>query len=263
MPRTRQATHALDRTDPADAQPLLYTKYADWWPLLSAPDDYAEDAAAYHEIICRHARTPSRTMLELGSGGGNTASFLKHHYRMTLCDRSTQMLEVSQKLNPDCEHTQGDMRSIRLQRRFDAVFIHDAIGYMRTPADLQAALQTASKHCNPGGICLFVPDYTLESFRPATYHGGHDGPAASMRFLQWDHDPVPGDGQYQIDFAYLFRTAGQTHPEVSGETHVCGLFRKNDWLQWMRAADLKATSETIETDQLEPGLYRVFVGIRK
>jgi hypothetical protein len=105
-----------------------------------------------------------------------------------------------------------------------------------------------------------VPDYTTETFRPATYHGGHDGPNASMRFLQWDHDPIPGDGQYQIDFAYLFKRPDAKQPEAIGETHICGLFRKPDWLKWIRAAGFKADSETIETDQLEPGMYRVFVG---
>jgi SAM-dependent methyltransferase len=245
---------------PPDTQPLLYSKYAAWWPLLSAPEEYEEDAAAYHAIICENARHPRGTMLELGSGGGNTASFLKRHYTITLCDRSEQMLDVSRKRNPTCEHIQGDMRTIRLERQFDIVFIHDAIGYMCTPADLQATLQTAFLHCKPGGMALFVPDYTAEVFRPATYHGGHDGPNASMRFLQWDHDPIPGDGKYQIDFAYLFRPEGASFPEISGETHICGLYRKSDWLKWIRAAGFKASSETIETDQLEPGHYRVFIG---
>jgi ubiquinone/menaquinone biosynthesis C-methylase UbiE len=40
-----------------------------------------------------HAGRARGTMLELGSGGGNTASFLKRHYRITLCDRSEQMLD--------------------------------------------------------------------------------------------------------------------------------------------------------------------------
>lgn len=246
-----------------ETEPLLYTRYADWWPLLSAPEEYEEDAALYHEIICSHSPRPPRTLLELGSGGGNTASFLKQHYAITLCDRSEPMLAVSRKLNPTCAHLQGDMRTIRLAHQFDVVFIHDAIGYMATPADLQAALRTAYQHCNPGGIALFVPDYTAEVFRPATYHGGHDGNGASMRFLQWDHDPVPGDGQYQVDFAYLLRPAGAVRPEVSGETHICGLFSKTEWLKWMRAAGFKATSDTIETDQLEPGMYRVFIGIKR
>ena len=59
---------------------------------------------------------------------------------MTLVDRSAGMLAVSQRLNPECEHVLGDMRTVRLNRLFDAVLIHDAIMYMLSLADLLQAL---------------------------------------------------------------------------------------------------------------------------
>ena len=250
----------MKKTQQADKALLLYTKYASWWPLLSAPEEYAEDAADYHRIMQKYHKGSPVTLLELGSGGGNNASYLKAHYTMTLCDQSEQMLAVSRILNPECEHIQGDMRSLRLNRQFDIVFIHDAIGYMATEHDLKQALQTAYLHCKPGGVALFTPDYTTETFRSATHHGGHDGNRAAMRFLQWDHDPIPDDGQYQIDFAYLFRSPDTPEPEVIGETHICGLFRKQDWLQWLQETGFTPKSEVIETDELEPGMYRVFIG---
>jgi trans-aconitate methyltransferase len=46
---------------------------------------------------------------------------------LTPVDLSTEMLAISRTLNPECEHIAGDMRTSRLERRFDAVFIHDAI----------------------------------------------------------------------------------------------------------------------------------------
>jgi hypothetical protein len=38
--------------------------------------------------------------------------------------------------DPECEHLQGDMRELRIDRTFDAVFVHDAIAYMTTEEDL-------------------------------------------------------------------------------------------------------------------------------
>ena len=35
---------------------------------------------------------------------------------------------------------------------FDAVFVHDAVVYMTTEADLALAIKTAFVHCRPGGI---------------------------------------------------------------------------------------------------------------
>jgi len=66
---------------------------------------------------------------------------------MTLVDRSPEMLTVSRALNPDCEHIEGDMRTVRLGRVFDAVLIHDPIMYMTTEPDLRSAMATAFAHC--------------------------------------------------------------------------------------------------------------------
>src|SRR5512142_3025896 len=134
------------------ALPALYRELAGWFHLLTAPEDYTEESALYTKTIVGACATPPRTLLELGSGGGNNASHMKAHFQMTLTDLSAEMLDVSRRLNPECEHIQGDMRSVRLGRLFDAVFIHDAISYMLTEADLARAIETAYIHCRPGGL---------------------------------------------------------------------------------------------------------------
>ena len=158
-----------------DGAPKLYGELASWWPLLSSPTNYAEEAAFYERTLLAACEQPARTLLELGSGGGNNASYLKQRFEMTLVDPSPGMLEVSRRLNPDCEHIEGDMRSVRLGRVFDCVFIHDAIVYMTSESDLRAAIETAFVHCRPDGAALFAPDHVRENFRPSTDHGGHDG----------------------------------------------------------------------------------------
>ena len=102
---------------------------------------------------------PPRTVLELGSGGGNNASHLKARFDMVLVEPSAGMRAVSRALNPECEHIDGDMRTVRLGRQFDAVFVHDAVCYMTTESDLRLAIETAFVHCRPGGVALFAPDF--------------------------------------------------------------------------------------------------------
>src|SRR6185503_21114943 len=114
------------------------------------------------------------TVLELGRGGGNNASQLKARFEMLLVEPAAGMLALSRVLNPECEHVQGDMRTVRLGRQFDAVFVHDAVAYMTTEADLRMVIETAFVHCRPGGAALFAPDHIRENFRPSTDHGGHD-----------------------------------------------------------------------------------------
>ncbi len=184
--------NAASHTEPGEGeQPKLYDELASWFHLLTAPADYAEEAAFYRSALIDACDAPPRTLLELGSGGGNNASHLKAHFEMTLVDRSPGMLDVSRGLNPQLEHIEGDMRTVRLDRLFDAVFVHDAVMYMTTEADLRAAMETAFVHCRPGGAALFAPDHVRENFRPTTKHGGHDGDGRSFRYLEWVWDPDP------------------------------------------------------------------------
>lgn len=220
----------MDRPTPHSGVPKLYANLASWWPLLSAPEDYAEEAEFFWRTLLADGREPPRTILELGSGGGNTASHLKAHARLTLVDRSAGMLAVSRALNPECEHVEGDMRIVRLGRLFDAVFVHDAIVYMTTEDDLRRAIETCFVHCRPGGATLIAPDFVRENFRPSTDLGGEDGSGRSLRYLEWTWDPDPDDTSYLVDYAYLLREADGV-VRVEHDRHVEGLFSRDDWLR--------------------------------
>jgi len=232
--------------------PLLYTDLAPWFHLLTHPVDYVEEAAIFQKILEGSGVTPLETLLELGSGGGNNASHLKRRFRLTLTDLSPGMLALSRTINPECEHLQGDMRSVRLGRAFDAVFIHDAICYMTSEDDLLRALQTAYIHCRPGGVALFVPDHTREGFRPTTDSGGHDGEARALRYLEWSWDPDPNDSTYLIDFAYLLREA-DGRVSCFHDRHTLGLFPTQTWLDLIAAAGFQPAALPFDHSEVEPG----------
>ena len=247
-------------TDKGGARPAkLYRELADWWPLVSAPAEYVEEAAFYQRALLENCARPAETLLELGSGGGNNASHLKARFDLTLVDRSPNMLRVSRALNPECEHVEGDMRSVRLGRQFDCVFVHDAVVYMTTEDDLRRAIETAYLHCKPGGAALFAPDHVRENFRPpVTDCGGHDGGGRGLRYLEWTWDPEPADSTYTVDYVYLLRDRdGSTR--VEWERHVEGLFARGDWLRLTAAAGFEPTVIPFNHSELEPGTYELFV----
>jgi SAM-dependent methyltransferase len=241
--------------------PKLYSQLADWWPLLSAPEEYAEEAALYQRELIERAKRPLATLLELGSGGGNNAAHLKRRFAMTLVEPSPGMLAVSRQLNPDCEHVQGDMRTVRLGRRFDAVFVHDAVVYMTNEADLRAAMETAFIHCEPGGVALFAPDHIRENFASSADHGGHDGGDRAIRYLEWTWDPDRSDNTYLVDYAYILRDCDGSI-RVEHDRHVEGLFARADWLRWLAEAGFQPEAVPVEHSELEPGQYEIFVAIR-
>jgi SAM-dependent methyltransferase len=242
-------------------EPRMYGDLAGWWPLLSAPAAYAEEAGIYRRLLDGAGDRPPETVLELGSGGGNNASHLKTHYRLTLVDLSAGMLEVSRELNPGCEHVQGDMRTVRLGRSFDAVFVHDAVNYMTTVEDLAKAMETAFVHCRPGGAALFAPDQLRETFRTGTDVGGHDGDGRAARFLEWTWDPDPLDTTFTVDYAYLLREADGS-VRVEHDRHVEGLFPRATWLSLLAEAGFEARAVPVEHSELEPGSYELFVATR-
>lgn len=218
----------------------LYTELAHWWPLLSAYEDYADEAEFFRQVLVSAGLPPSPSLLELGSGGGNNAYYLKRTFpHMTLADLSPGMLAVSRALNPECEHIQGDMRSLRLGREFDAVFIHDAIDYMTTSADLRQALETAYVHCRVGGVALFVPDHVRETFQPSTDSGGEDGDGRALRYLEWTYDPDESDTTCVTEFAYLLREGQQT-AHMEHDVHICGLFPRAEWLRHLHELGFQA-----------------------
>jgi SAM-dependent methyltransferase len=240
-------------------QPRLYDELADWFHLLTAPEDYADEAELYRGLLTEACAETPRTVLELGSGGGNNASHLKAHFELTLVDRSPQMLELSRSLNPECRHVTGDMRDVRLGETFDAVFVHDAVAYITTEADLAATIVTAAEHVRPGGAALFVPDYVRERFEERTGTGGHDGPDRGLRYLEWMTDPDPADTTYVSDFAYLLRDERGVRCEL--DRHVCGLFPRATWLELIETAGLQARSHVTADDE-EPAGAELFVGLK-
>lgn len=238
----------------------FYQDYAHWWPLMSAPADYREEAELFAQALLADAKNEIRTVLELGSGGGNNACYLKSRFDMTLVEPALGMLEVSRALNPECRHLQGDMRTVRLGRSFDAVFVHDAVAYMTSEADLRAAIETARVHCRPGGVVLFAPDYIQETFRESVDDGGEDGECRSLRWMEWVTDPDPTDGVYTVDYAFMMREGAQPI-QVVHDRHEEGLFPRAAWLRCLEKGGFTARSVSIEHSKLEPDSYQVFLGI--
>lgn len=238
----------------------FYSDLAEWWPLISPPEDYAEEAAFVAGLL-GSASIPVREILELGSGGGHNAVHLKQHFDLTLVDLSDEMLDVSRRLNPQCDHHPGDMRSVRLGRTFDAVFVHDAVDYMTDEDDLRRAAETAFVHCRAGGIAVLVPDSTVESFEEGTDHGGSDAAdGRGVRYLEWAWDPDPADTWTLTEYAFVLRDADGS-ARVVHETHRTGLFGRDTWLRVL--ADAGFEPEVVAEETTEDRTPReLFVGRR-
>ncbi|HKE86080.1 MAG TPA: class I SAM-dependent methyltransferase [Vicinamibacterales bacterium] len=220
--------------------PILYDELAEWWPLFSPPEHYVEEADDLKRRL--RPRVSGGALLELGSGGGSLASHLKQHFTLTLTDCSPSMLAVSRAINPECEHLVGDMRALRLSRKFDVVLVHDAIMYATDADSVRATLETAALHCRPGGTVVVLPDFVRETFTPGTDDGGQDAPdGRGLRYLEWCWDPNPDDDTYVVHYAFLLRDAAGA-VRVVHDRHVEGLFARARWMAWFNDVGLSVES---------------------
>ncbi|MBZ5199936.1 class I SAM-dependent methyltransferase [Planomicrobium chinense] len=230
----------------------LYKELAEWWPLMSPHTEYEEEAGLYLEIIRRY-HPGVRTAVEFGSGGGSNAYYFKQHFSMVLTDLSPDMLEISRKLNPECDHIQGDMRSLDLGSQFDLVFIHDAIMYLTTAADLLEVMHNAKKHLNENGILLIMTDHFTETFQTETSHGGIDQGKKGMRYLEWTYDSDPDDHVTETEYVYVMRDEeGNVFREY--DRAESGLFSMAEWEELLAEAGFKAHFERVEYTSIE-GTY--------
>lgn len=213
---------------------LLYGELVPFYHLLDPLEEHADEGEAFGEVL-RAAVPGARRLLELGSGAGHGAHYVKTYFEhVTLSDISPPMLARSRVLNPECEHVEGDMRTARLGQTFDCVLIHDAIAYMTTPDDLRATAATTFEHLVPGGSALVVPDCVKETFKEFHEdHAGDDG-ERSLRCMSWSYDPDPTDDVALGDFAFLLREGGEVR--AVHDRHEFGLFTTQTWLEVWRGA---------------------------
>jgi len=242
-------------------QNRLYDEFAHLWVLISDPKDYAPEAAFWKKAL-RDKLGPGRhEIMKLGVGGGNNLSHLKNEFKATAVDISDKMLDNSRRLNPEVEHLVGDMRTVRLGRKFKAVLIHDAINYMLTEDDLRAAFRTAAEHLDPGGVFITSPDYTTETFVDGVVrHGSGADENTRLVHIEYEFDPDSNDTTYEYLMIYLIREKGQLR--IEHDRHVGGLFREARWLELIEEAgfEVEKYAYDVHDDNRQSFL---FVGVRK
>ena len=220
-------------------QHRLYSDLAHLWPIFSPPGDYADDADHWRQALRQRLGPGRHSVLELGSGGGHTLSHLATDFDITAVDLSPQMLALSQRLNPHVPHHVGDMRTVRLERKFSAVAIHDAVCYLLSEADLRATFATARAHLEPGGILLLSPDYLKDSFQgPRVLHWICGQPSQELTVIEYCHDPNPDDTTIESVFFFILQSEGGLR--IEQDRHTTGLFPSSTWLGLLDEAGFDA-----------------------
>lgn len=234
----------------------LYGDLAWTWPIISPVEDYIEETELFSKLIREHSKIEVKTLLHLGCGGGHNDYIFKKHFKVTSADISEDMLRLAKKLNPEVNYQYGDMRTIQLEERFDAVTILDSINYIRTVEDLQRTFITTYKHLKPGGVFLtFVEQITGQFKQNNTTCSTHYKGDVEITFIENYYNPDPNDTNYEATFIYLIRVGGKL--EVHTDRHLCGIFKLETWLELLKATgfevkQVKFTHSTFTEGESNP-----------
>jgi SAM-dependent methyltransferase len=140
--------------------PEPFDAYGSYYDLLYRDKDYGAEVEYVHGLLARHG-IAGRELLEFGSGTGKHGRLLAQRgYRVLGIEVAAEMVARAASA-PGFETKQGDIRTVRLGRTFDAVLsLFHVISYQTGNADVQAVFARAAEHLRPGGLFIFDVWYT-------------------------------------------------------------------------------------------------------
>lgn len=187
---------------------------------------------------------------------------LKKHFQITGIDISEKMLDLARKLNPESRYLLGDMRTFRIEEKFDVVLIYDSVNYMLTDDDLQSAFKTAFHHLKSGGIMFTCVEQTPETFRQSfTKHTSRKSGDIQLTYIEHFYDPDKSDTTYETIFVYLIRKNGIL--EIETDRHVCGIFSLETWEWLLKETGFDSRRDAFRHSTFSPGEeYPILVGIK-
>jgi SAM-dependent methyltransferase len=184
---------------------------AAYYDLLYDDREYEREAESLAGLLRRYAPA-TRSLLEFGSGTGRHARLLAAMgFAVTGVERSPRMLA---RAVPG-DYVQADIRTVALDRQFDAVFsLFHVMSYQTSNDDVLAVLGRAGEHLRPGGLFVFDFWYT-----PAVLTQG-----AGTRVKRVGNDaievlrvaePVLMPNLNRVDVNYRFRATDRATGRVS------------------------------------------------
>lgn len=222
----------------------------------------------FEAMFDRYLGTSPGSILDIGCGTGRDLNFLAQRCSDCLgLDYQSQMVEFARATYPQVQFQQGDMRTVRLTRTFDAIICSGwAINNIHTVADLHATFHTFGMHAHHGSLLILVVlngaaylpggsgRMTTEFVIPA---GDYAGKATArfelnrrqqqlIRYRIWDIPGLnPEDQQDFVRFRMLFPMELESYLTAHG-FDIVGCFDNTNLIE----------SELLESSLYVASLYR-------
>ena len=228
----------------------MFSNSAQYYDLIYSQKDYQAEVVKLVAFIGQHRSSAGGRLLDVACGTGHHLQYLKEHFDVEGLDLDPKLLDIARKRTPGVAFHEGDMISFDLGHSFDIITcLFSSIGYVKTQEKLNKAIQTMTRHLNPGGLLLIEPWFTPDDWRAGTLHAQViDEP--ELKIVRMNLSLAEGKLSY-FDFHYLIGTLEGIEHFI--ERHELGLFEKGE----MQAAFTNAgLSVSFDEDGLTGrGLY--------
>ena len=207
-------------------------EYAGAYDDLYKDKNYTEECRLIDRLLQSYGNGTVRSVLDLGCGTGNhVLPLTEKGYNVVGVDRSARMLDAArqklsnQGLSGQTVLYKGDIRSFRVDQLFDASLMMFAVlGYQLENRDVLAALRTARRHVETGGILIFDVWYGPAVLR--------EGPSDRVKSIATNQGQILRLASGQVDVQrqlckvsyHLWRIEGDRLCGQTEETHLMRFF---------------------------------------
>ena len=213
-----------------------YSQAAEFYDVLySGQKDYGAEVDRLADWI--RAGSPTATsVLDVGCGTGvHARCLIDAGFSVDGVDLEPAFVEIASAKCPEANFSVGDMRTLDLSNRYDAVVcLFSAIGYVRDEAALFGTIARMAAHREPGGVVLVDPWFEpgdLADGWISTTVGRGDG----VTVYRMSRTVLIGSVS-RLEFEYLIGTAEGI--ERRSEVHEPGVFTQDEMEASFRAAGL-------------------------
>jgi trans-aconitate methyltransferase len=150
---------------------LQFYNLAEYYDALYTWKDYRGESRRLEALARRFGRSGKTSWLDVACGTGRHLEFLRKGHPAMGVDASRDMLRIARRRLPGVRLVVGDMRTFRLNRRFDVIScLFSAIGHLQTKDDVRRSFANFAHHLSPGGVVIVEPWIQPSDFRPANIH---------------------------------------------------------------------------------------------
>ncbi len=221
---------------------------AEFYDALYAGKNYRDEAVEVADLI-RGSAPSASSLLDIGSGTGrHVFEFERLGFEVTGVDLAPDMVRLAQEraiqVGSAATFHIGDARSVRMERKFDAVVsLFHVASYQVSDEDVSAYFSTVAHHLKPGGLLVFdfwaAPGVLASPpqcrVRRVRLSGGE-----VLRTTEPNHRVEESLVDVQFGF-HFFREAGGPAERYT-EVHVMRYFSVNELRQHLRKAGFAVVS---------------------